>query len=125
MKVEAQLICKSNMTYLPSSLPVYFYGMPDDKIYLLYSRFYDINFHKAGMEFVFAVHEEFSYDYNFGKISFNYSVIGIQDFIKMVDKPEQRIKILKVYRNIKSCTEAKALINIMAQEMALISEPVF
>lgn len=114
MKRDARLICKSNMTYLPTILPVYFYGMPDDKIYLIYSRFYDVNFDKAGMEFVIAVHEEFSYDYESGKITCHFKEASIPEFIEMIDRPEQRITILKVYRNLDSYSEAKALLNKVA-----------
>jgi hypothetical protein len=123
MKRKPVLICKSNMTYLPTSLPVYFYGMPDDRIYLIYSRFYDINFYKSGMEFVIAHHEDFSFDYESGQIiTSHFGKIDVDGFIEMIDRPDQRIKILKVHRNLDSYADALGLLKIMAPKSPRLAE---
>jgi hypothetical protein len=51
MECFAKLIYKSHMTYIPTNLPVQFYGLPDGKVYLIYARFYDIKFGKSGLVF--------------------------------------------------------------------------
>jgi hypothetical protein len=105
------------MTYLPTSLPVYFYGMPEDRIYLIYSRFYDINFYKSGMEFVIAQHEDFSFDYMSGQIiTSHFGKIDVDGFMEMIDRPEQRIKILKVHRNLESYADALNLLKVIASK---------
>lgn len=111
MNTKPVLIYKSNMTYFHTALPVYFYGMPDGNISLVYARFYEINFHNTGLEFVFAELEDFSYDFETGQI-YRYSSIEIclDDFREMVDRPETRIKINKSVRNIDSYAEAQILV---------------
>ena len=103
------------MTYFHTALPVYFYGMPDGSISLVYARFYEINFHITGLEFVFAELDDFNYDFETGQI-YSYSSIEIclDDFREMVDRPETRIKINKSLRNIDSYAEAQMHINKMA-----------
>ena len=115
MSQKPVLIYKSNMTYFHTALPVYFYGMPDGSISLVYARFYEINFHNTGLEFVFAELEDFSYDFETGQI-YRYSSIEIclDDFREMVDRPETRIKITKSLRNIDSYAEAQVHMNRMA-----------
>ena len=115
METKARLIHKTNMSYLPTSLPVNFYGLPDGNIYLVYSRFYEVDFNRSGQEFVFAVHEEFSYDFDSDKLylqSGNEKLFPV--FPEMVDKPEPKIKIFKVYRNFKSYSEAQKHLNSIA-----------
>lgn len=116
MKPKARLIHKTYMTYLPTTLPVNFYGLPDGKVYIIYSRFYEINFDSSGLEFVFAVHEEFLFDYKNEKLlSAN---LPQQPLIaEMVDKPEPRIKILKVYRSFNSYGQAQNFLDEMAYKM--------
>ncbi len=109
MEPIGKLIYKTQASNLPTSLPVYFYGLPDGKVYLIYSRFYEVNFSNTDLEFVLAVHKE--YTYNFEKEEL-YSVV-LKDVIppelyKIVDKPDLRIKIIKVYRNLNSYSDAAA-----------------
>lgn len=115
MNTKPVLIYKSNMTYFHTALPVYFYGMPDGSISLVYARFYEINFYNTGMEFVFAELDSYSYDFETGQI-YRYSDIEIclDDFREMVDQPETRIKITKTLRNINTYSEAKLYINRIA-----------
>ncbi|MBN2636172.1 MAG: hypothetical protein JXR61_07875, partial [Prolixibacteraceae bacterium] len=114
---KPRLIHKTHMTYLPTTLPVNFYGFPDGKVYLIYSRFYEINFDKSGLEFVFAEHEEFYYDYNSDKLILKNNVQKHFQFSpEQVDKPDPIIKVIKVYRSINSYNEAqKILYNLTAK----------
>lgn len=106
------------MSFLPTKLPVQFFGMPNGKVYIVYARFYEIKFNKSDLEYVFAVHEEFLYDYDkeiFIPIySTNYQ---IPFYSGIIDKPEPLFKIIQVYRNISSFSEAIVLLNIKAEKM--------
>ena len=64
-KGEPKLIYKArgNEHYFPTPNPAYYYGMPDNKVYVIYSRHYEIPGGKVGSEFVIAELEEFSYNY--------------------------------------------------------------
>lgn len=112
MKSLAKLIHKTYISYLPTAFPAHFYGMPNGKVYLIFSRFYDIKFGKSGLEFIFAIHKEFSYDYEkeeilpTGKIRKNTPI-----FAESIDKPEPKIHILKISRGINSYSEALTVLN--------------
>lgn len=123
MKKKAKLIFKTYRSSLPTPLPVIFYGLPDGKVYIVYSRFYQINFDTSGLEFVFAVQEEFKFDYENEKLL---SVNNPQKplFANRVDKPEPRIKILKVYRSINSYGQAQIFLEEMACKMGRQPEEV-
>ena len=105
MNVIAKLIHQSSMTYIPTGLPVRFYGMPDGKVYMVYARFCKQKPDKTDLEFVLAEHEEFSFDYPNGrlipKIMTRYPV-----YCEMVDKPNPVFHILKINREVKSYDEA-------------------
>ena len=118
MKTKAMLLYKSYMTYFPTSLPVYFYGLPDNKIYSIYTRFYEINFNNSGLEFVFAEHEDFSINYETGEIiTREYLKIDLSDFKESVDRPDPRVKILKVLRNLETYSDAQLILNEMAAKI--------
>ena len=118
MKAHAILLYKSYMTYFTTSLPVYFYGLPDNKIYSIYTRFYEINFNNSGLEFVFAEHEDFSINYETGEIiTREYLKIDLSDFKESVDRPDPRVKILKVLRNLETYSDAQLILNEMAAKI--------
>ena len=118
MQTLAKLIHRANASYLPIAFPALYYGMPNGSVYVLYSRFYEIKYAGSGLEFVFAVHKEFKYDYEREiiipqkNISFNSPV-----FAEHVDKPNSKINIVKICRGLNSYGEAVNLLNIEAQEM--------
>jgi hypothetical protein len=116
MESKARLIHRTYLTYLPTTLPVNFYGLPDGKVYIIYSRFYEINFNNSGLEFVFAVHEEFLFDYKNEKL-LTVTPLGQPINTVLVDKPEPKIKILKVYRNVNTYSQAQKLLNEIAHKM--------
>ncbi len=127
MEQKARLIYKSYMTYFHTFLPVYFYGMPNGKVYCFYARFIDNKTNRAGLEFIFARHDDFSYDYDSDRITTcGYLEINRQAFTELVDKPEQRITELKICGNLSSYAEAHSFINQKAQVMlhCLETEPV-
>jgi hypothetical protein len=62
---EPKLIykAKGDEHYFPTPHPAYYYGMPDNKVYVIYSIHFEIPGGKVGSEFVIAELEEFSYNY--------------------------------------------------------------
>ena len=112
MKSSARIIYKSYMTYFHTFMPVYFYVMPNGKIQVMYARFCGTQNNKAGLEFIFAEHEDFIYDYETDKIFFQKFIeISRNDFMHKVDQPEQRIKIFSINDTFNSYTEAQQFLN--------------
>jgi hypothetical protein len=118
MQTIAKLIHRATASYLPIAFPALYYGMPNGRIYVVYSRFYEIKFGGSGLEFVFAIHKEFKYDYEREiiiprkKFSFNTPV-----FAEQIDKPNSKINIVKICRGLNSYGEAFNLLNNEAREM--------
>jgi hypothetical protein len=124
MRPTAKLIHKTDMTYLPTAFPAHYYGMPDGRIYLIFSRFYRVNYGEKGngIEFVFAEHKEFFYDYQNDKIYRQNSLNQNPVWEENVDKLNPEIEIIKVDKNLNSYGEAYAVLNSEALHMA---EPVY
>jgi hypothetical protein len=115
---KAKLIHQTHTTYLPTPFPVHYYGMPNGKIYLVFSRFYEVDYGNTGLEFIFAEHQEFSYDYERDTLnSLCAEVYRTPIYSEMIDKPAPKIKTVKVYRNLNSYGEALALLNQKAVKM--------
>lgn len=120
VKPLAKLVHKTYASYLPTAFPAHYYGMPNGKIYVIFSRFYEIRFGGSGLEFVFAVHKEFQFDYvkeviiPAGKGKKNTPV-----FAESIDKPNQKMDILKIRRGINSYGEAVNILNQEAREMVM------
>jgi len=118
MILKAKLIHKTHTTYLPTSFPVHYYGMPNGKIYIVFSRFYEEDYGRSGLEFVFAVHREFSFDYEKEELNTNVdNAYPMPIYSEMIDKPDPKIKTVKIYRNLKSYGEALSLLNQKAVRM--------
>ena len=118
MQTLAKLIHRTYASYLPTAFPAHYYGMPNGRIYVIYSRFYEIRFGGSGLEFVFAVHKEFKYDYEkeiiIPKKKF---MIKMPVFAEQVDKPDLQFNIVKICRGLNSYGEAINLLNKDAQEI--------
>lgn len=118
MKSFAKLIHKTHLSYIPTAFSAQYYGMPNGRIYLVYSRSYHVNYGKSGMEFVFAVHKEFYYNYEMETlISADNSSNSNTLFVESIDKPDSKIHIFKIQRNMNSFGEAQILLNQKAQKM--------
>jgi hypothetical protein len=123
MQTIAKLIHRANASYLPIAFPALYYGMPNGRIYVIYSRFYEIKFGGSGLEFVFAVHKDFKYDYDKEiiipgkKFKFSCPV-----FAEHVDKPDSKINIVKICRGLNSYGEAINLLNEKAREIYGLSK---
>jgi hypothetical protein len=106
MRGISKLISKSNMTYLPTSFPVYFYGMPDNRIYIIYIGTFDLGLIR-GLEYVFGYFEDMNYEYQSGKIYYlNCMLSNTSDFFDLVNRPQIRYKIIGSCRNIDSMRDA-------------------
>ncbi len=105
MKTVAKLIHQSNMTYIPTNLPVRFYGLPNGRVYLLYARFFLSQAQKTGIEYVLAEHEEFDFDYE-KDVLVPRSTSRFPVYREMVDKPNPLFHILQVNREVQSYDEA-------------------
>jgi hypothetical protein len=118
MDTFVKLIHQSSMTYLPSKTPVQFYGLPDGKVYLIYTRFYEIKFDRTYLEYVFAEHKEFSYDFENEKLIPHLKPKQHTPiFNESVDKPDPKIKIIKIYRNLSSFAQAREILTRKAKKM--------
>ena len=116
MQNLAKLIHKTYASYLPTAFPAHYYGMPNGYIYVIFSRFYEIKFGGSGLEFVFAVHKEFKYDYE-KEIVLLQEKLNIKTpvFAEQVDKPDPKINIVKICRGLNSYGEAINFLNNEAQ----------
>ncbi len=118
MRPLAKLLHKTYASYLPTAFPAHYYGMPNGQIYLVFSRFYEIKFGGSGLEFVFAMHKEFSYDYENDKIIPTKNIkTHLPVFAESLDKPDEEISILKIRRGLNSYGEAFNVLNQEARNM--------
>ncbi|HPE77315.1 MAG TPA: hypothetical protein P5210_05905 [Draconibacterium sp.] len=112
MKSSARIIYKSYMTYFHTFMPVYFYGMPNGKIHVMYAQFSDTKTNKSGLEFIFAELEDFVYDYETEKIYVQKFIeVSRNDFMRLVDMPDQRIKVFSINDTFNSYAEAQHFLN--------------
>jgi hypothetical protein len=56
-------VARGDEHFFPTPYPAYYYGMPDNKVYVIYSNHYEIQSGKVGSEFIIAELEEFTYDF--------------------------------------------------------------
>lgn len=118
MKLRAKLIHKTYASYLPTAFPAHYYGMPNGKIFLVFSRFYEVAFGKSGLEFVFAEHNDFSYDYKSETIiSACKKKKNTPIFAEHIDSPRAKINIFKINRDLQSYGEAQVFLNSEAIKM--------
>lgn len=122
MKPFARLVYQTYTTYLPTVFQAQYYGMPNGKIYLIFSRFYKGAFNKSGLEFVFAEHNDYSYDYEKDSIIPSQKNKGKTPiFAEHVDSPKAKINIFNISRKLNSYGEALALLNKQAGKMIQIA----
>jgi hypothetical protein len=118
MQTTAKLIYRANASYLPIAFPALYYGMPNGRIYVVYSRFYEIKFGGSGLEFVFAVHKEFKFDYD-RELIIPRKKLQLQTpvFTELLDRPNTKINIVKVCRDLNSYGQAVEVLNNEAKNM--------
>ena len=118
MKSLAKLIYQTYATYRPTAFPAQYYGMPNGKIYLVFSRFYKGGFNNSGLEFVFAEHNDFSFDYENETIVANQvNAKKSKIFAEQVDNPNTKFNIFSINRKLRSYAEAFSFLNKEASKM--------
>jgi hypothetical protein len=101
IKSKPILIYKAmgNEHYFPTPYPAYYYGIPDNKVYVIYSSHYEIPGGKVGSEFVIAELEEFSYNYEKGTLlAYKDSNLWPLTMKEAVCGWTQKMKIIKTYK---------------------------
>ena len=112
MKLEAQLIYQSNCTCFHTKLPVYFYGLNNGKMAILFACNKNEFAFDTSLKWILAEHEDFSYDYDSNTIFTNGDEeVGMTEFMDLADNIEQRIKILATFGNFTTNTEAQHYFN--------------
>ena len=127
MKYKARLIYKSEFTCFETSLPVYFYGMSNGKMVVLFASNNNGFSVTDTYKWILADHMDFTYDFNSDTIlTEGFEEVGIEEFKELADNLEQRIKTLATFGNFSSGTEAQQYINVNAYNMLISqSEPQF
>ncbi len=124
MKGNARLIYKSYNTCFRTFLPVYFYGMPNAKMVVLFIREKEDSLTRKAFEWVVATHLDFWYDYESDVIfDFQNREYDFEEFAEYVDKLEQRIRITNTFGHFRSYTEARQFYNSNASLMLFNSKP--
>lgn len=122
MKRVAKLIHKTYASYLPTAFPAHYYGMPNGKIFIVFSRFYEASSGKSELEFVFAEHEEFTYDYiNETIVPAARKQSNSPVFAEHVDFPKAKISVFTICRDLNSYGEALDFLNQQAGKMVHIA----
>lgn len=115
--VKAKLIYKSANTYLPTIYPALYYGATDNRVYVIYALTYETPMIVSGLEFVIARLEEYLYIYKEKKL------IDLMPCEKrmpllnhIVEKPNQRMKIMETSRVVKTFMEAEILLHKLIRQ---------
>ena len=116
----AKLIHTTPASYLPTAFPVHYYGMPDGKVYLLFSRFYRKEGGGSGVEFVFAVHKDFGFDYKNEVVIAKGKPEKNQVFAELLDNDHIHYEIVKIMRNLNSYGEAVKQLSNLTSEVIVI-----
>jgi len=114
---KAKLIFKADTTYLPTAHPAIYYGSTDRKVYVLYKRLYETPVGKSKFEFVIARLVELSYNYKEEKwIDLKSNKKRTEFFNDTIDKPNRKLKIIKICRITKTYFGAEKLLNNIIQK---------
>lgn len=124
MAPKSRLIYKSVSTCFQTYLPVYFYGMSDGKMIVLFTRFKTDDPRDTVQEWVLAMHCDFSYDFESDIILTNaLEEIGIEEFMDLTDNFDQRVKTIKAFGEFTSNAEAQKYINNNLAQMLSFIKP--
>ena len=123
MKQIAKPIHVASVSYLPTPFQVQYFGLPNGKIYFIFSRYYKTTSGHSDIEFVFAIHNEFFFDYEKELVLQHGNLLHPKVvFPELVDKPELNFEEIKVARDIRSYAEALVLLNNEAEEMSNVRQ---
>ncbi len=112
MKTKSKLIYRSENTCFQTLLPVYFYGMPDGKMLVLYTRFKSENPLDTTQEWIVAQHLDFTYNFESGRIyTMTGQEVSFEEFMELADNLEQRIRPLEWFGSFYNNREAQSYFN--------------
>jgi len=118
MNFKAQLVYKSVNTCFQTTLPVYFYGMPNGKMLVLFASCKNDFPDETALKWTLAEHLDFWYDVETDCVFTTGSrEIGIEEFMELVDNLEQRIKTIATFGNFSTKTEAQQYLNVNLYNM--------
>jgi hypothetical protein len=118
MKIQSRLIYKSQYTCFQSPLPVYFYGLSNGKVVVLFASNKTDFAYDTALKWIMAEHIDFVYDFETSKIiTTDNDEIGIDEFMLFADNLEQRIKVMATFGNFLNKTEAHQYFNINSYYM--------
>jgi len=116
METKAKLIYKTDRHNFPTKFPAHFYGMPDNTVYVIYSRPYKTDY-SSGIEFFFGLCEEFFYNYQNGDLyEKNENKKRFIFFEEFIDKYGQKIKMIKVSRKCETYLQAESILDTLFME---------
>lgn len=125
MKTKSKLIYRSENTCFQTLLPVYFYGMPDGKMLVLYTRFKSENPLDTTQEWIVAQHLDYSYNFGSGRIyTMTGQEVNFEEFMDLADNLEQRIRPLEWFGSFYTNHEAQVYFNEYKDFMLNKSKPV-
>jgi hypothetical protein len=106
-KGQPILLCEANgnQHYFPTPQKAFAYGMPDDKVYIVYPTRYKTPTGRYGNKFNIARNEEFSYDYvgkHLFRVNDDRSLLLSSSVFEWTDK----MNIVKTYRRGKTLLTA-------------------
>ncbi|MEZ5105684.1 MAG: hypothetical protein R2757_14390 [Draconibacterium sp.] len=125
MNFNARLIYKSYSTCFHTFLPVYFYGMPNGRVYVLVAGKRIVNVENTVIEWTLARHCDFHYDYETDVIyDMQNREINVEEFFEFADKLEQNVNVIQTYGDFKSYNEAGQYFNVNAPKMLSVAKSV-
>lgn len=112
MKVNSKLIYQSDNTCFQTFLPVYFFGMPDGKMLVVFTRFKNDNPQDMMQEWIVAQHLDYQYNFSTDKIfTSENQEIDITEFMDLADNLEQRVRPLEWFGSFCTNNEAQNYFN--------------
>lgn len=109
---NVKLLFTAKETYIKTPFPAYYYGSPDNKVYVIYKSSYLTPSGKTSFEFIIARHEQFYYNYLEDKILEKYT--NKTPFLNSyIDKPNLILSIVKNSKGCRSYENAEELLNIL------------
>jgi hypothetical protein len=120
--MAAKLIHKTYASFLSTVFPVHYYGFPDGKICILFSRFYKKECGGSGIEFVYAVHKDFNFDYNNEVITSKNKTDKTPVFAETIDNADSKYEIIRTCREVTSYAEAIKQLTFVNTEIVFINQ---
>jgi hypothetical protein len=122
MKFKERLIYKSVNTCFRTTFPVYFYGLPNGAMLVLFASCENDFPNDTALKWTVAEHLDFTFDYESELILTTGSrEIDIEEFMDLVDNLEQRIRVMATFGSFSTNTEAQQYLNVNLYNM-LISQ---